>query len=302
MKYNSSDLAIIIPTINKKNIKIILHSIKQQTKKPGQAIFISNNKTNFISNKKFIFAYSKISNQIYQRNIGLNLINKKIKLILQLDDKFYLHKRAIENLIKEWNSADKDIAGIGIQSNFVYESFNKFNFLKLITLSGSSIPGKVLLSGFNNQLISKKNLINVDWLQGGLSSWRLKHVPNIFNRKFPHIKWSIVEDLIFSFHIKFKKKYGLQFNKGIKAYVIKGQKENYSYKQFFYRGFEYGRMHKVFVYINPKKLSKIAFFYSYIVSSILGILWCSLKFNKKLFFYLGRLRGIFANIKKIKVL
>ena len=221
---------------------------------------------------------------------------------MQLDDKFYLNNRAIENLIKEWNSAEDDVAGIGIESNFFYEEYKQFNFLKFLTLTGSKIPGKVLISGFNNKLISKKNLINVDWLQGGLSSWRLKYVPDIFNRNFPIIKWSIMEDLIFSFHIKSKKNYKLIFNKGIKAYVIKGQKENYSCRQFFYRGYEYGRMHKVFVYTNPKKLSKIAFFYSYIISSSLGILWCTLKINKKFFFYLGRLIGIFSNIKNIKVL
>ena len=72
--------------------------------------------------------------------------------------------------------------------------------------------------------------------------------------------------------------------------------------EYYYRGYEYARMHKVFVYINKKELSKFVFFYSYISSSLLGILWGSLKFDKKLFFYLGRLRGICANIKKIKVL
>ena len=94
MKYKSSDLAIIIPSINKKNVKKILKSIKKQTKKPCQTIFVFNSKTNFKSNKKFIFVYTKISNQVHQRNLGLKLMNKKIKLILQLDDKFYLHKNA----------------------------------------------------------------------------------------------------------------------------------------------------------------------------------------------------------------
>ena len=100
---------------------------------------------------------------------------------MQLDDKFYLHKKAIENLIKEWNDVGKDVAGIGIESNFVYENINKYIFLKYITLTGSNQPGKVLISGFNNKLVSQKNLKNVDWLQGGLSSWRLKYVPSIFN-------------------------------------------------------------------------------------------------------------------------
>ena len=202
MKYTSSDLAIIIPITNKKNVKKILFSIKKQTKKPGQTLFIFNSKTNFKSEKKIIFAHSKISNQVYQRNLGLKLINKKIKLILQLDDKFYLHKKAIENLIDEWNSLADNVAGIGIKSNFEYENVNKFKFLKYISLTVSNKPGKVLISGFNNKIISSKKFIDVDWLQGGLSSWKLKHIPNIFKRKFPLLKWSILEDLIFSYDVK----------------------------------------------------------------------------------------------------
>ncbi len=302
MKYKSSDLAIIIPSINKKNVKKILNSIKKQTKKPCQTIFVFNSKTNFKSNKKFIFVYTKISNQVHQRNLGLKLMNKKIKLILQLDDKFYLHKNAIENLIKEWNNSSDKVAGIGIKTNFKYENVNKFKLAKYVTLTGSNHPGKVLKSGFNNKLISSKKIIDVDWLQGGLSSWKLKHVPNIFNRRFPSIKWSILEDLIFSYDVKFNKKFELKMINSIKGFVIKQDKIDFNREELFYRGYEYAKMHKVFVNINYKNLSRIAFFYSYITSSFLGILWCSFKINKKIFFYIGRLAGLFANIKNIRVL
>ena len=302
MIYKSSDLAIIIPSINYQNIKTCLDSIKKQTKQVGQTIIVFDKENNFKSTKHIIFSHTNKSNQVFQRNHGLNLINKKIKLILQLDDKFYLHKKAIENLINEWNSADDNVAGIGIKSNFTYHNLDKFTFLKYITLTGYKQPGKVLISGFNTPLISKNNLTDVDWLQGGLSSWKLKHVPNIFNRSYPLVKWSIFEDLIFSFHIKFEKKLKLQMSSGRKAFVLKKTKENYSAIEYYRRGYEYAKMHKVFVYLNQKKLSKIAFFYSYIISSVGGVLWCSLNFSKKLLFYLGRLNGIFVNTKKIKVL
>ena len=162
-------------------------------------------KKKFRNTKKLLFSYTKYSNQVLQRTHGLSLINKKIKLILQLDDKFYLHKKAIENLINKWNTVGQNVAGIGIKSNIKNESTFKFSFLKYITLTGSNKPGKVLKSGFNTQPISKKTLKDVDWLQGGLSSWRLKLVPHIFSRKFPINKWSVLEDLIFSFNVKFQK-------------------------------------------------------------------------------------------------
>ena len=302
MIYRSSDLAIIIPSRNFQNIKICLNSIKNQTKKPGQTIIIFDKKQKFKSSKKIIFTYTNKSNQVLQRNHGLNLINKKIKLILQLDDKFYLDKKAIENLINEWNNAEDNVAGIGIKSNLIYDNIDRFNFLKYITLTGSAHAGKVLISGFNTPLISRNKLNDVDWLQGGLSSWKLKHVPNIFNRKYPIVKWSILEDLIFSFNVKYKKKLKLQFSSGIKAYTLKRKKENYSIREYYYRGYEYARMHKIFIFLNKSNLSKTAFFYSYLTSSIFGAIWYSFRFNIKLFFYLGRLNGIFANTKKIKVL
>ena len=302
MKFKSSELAIIIPSTNYTNAKICIKSIERQTKKPGQIIIVFNKKKKIKRKKNIIFSYTDKSNQVYQRNHALNLIKKKIKLILQLDDKFYLQDKAIENIINEWNKVNKDVAGIGIKSNFEYQNHNKFNFIKFITLTGSSKPGKVLVSGFNNKLISKDPMIDVDWLQGGLSTWRLKNVPNIYRRKFPIIKWSILEDLIFSFHIKFVKKKKLKMSNELNAFVIKSNIHDISIGEHYYRGYENARMHKVFVYMNSKKLSKIAFYYSYISSSSLGILWSLFVINKKIFFYLGRLKGIFANIKNIKVL
>ena len=59
MIYNSSDLAIIIPIANIKNIKKILSSIKQQTKKPGQSIFISKVKTNYKNSKNIYLLIQK---------------------------------------------------------------------------------------------------------------------------------------------------------------------------------------------------------------------------------------------------
>ena len=155
MNYKSSELAIIIPSKNYQNIKICLRSINNQTKKPGQTVIVFDKKKKFRNTKKLLFSYTKYSNQVLQRTHGLSLINKKIKLILQLDDKFYLHKKAIENLINKWNTVGQNVAGIGIKSNIKNESTFKFSFLKYITLTGSNKPGKVLKSGFNTQPISK---------------------------------------------------------------------------------------------------------------------------------------------------
>ena len=111
-----------------KYIKICLKSIKNQTKKPGQTVIVFDKKKKFRNTKKLLFSYTKYSNQVLQRTHGLSLINKKINLIIQLDDKFYLHKKAIENLINKWNTVGQNVAGIGIKSNIKNESTFKFSF------------------------------------------------------------------------------------------------------------------------------------------------------------------------------
>ena len=88
----------------------------------------------------------------------------------------------------------------------------------------------------------------------------------------------------------------------LKAYVIKNKKTNIKINDFYFRGFEYAKMQKIFVYTNPLTLSKIAYYYSYISSSCLGIIWTLFKFDKKIFFYFGRLAGMLADIKNIRVL
>jgi glycosyltransferase involved in cell wall biosynthesis len=55
MIYKSSDLAIIIPSINFQNIKTCLNSIKNQTKKPGQTIVVFNKKKQLKVVKKLFF-------------------------------------------------------------------------------------------------------------------------------------------------------------------------------------------------------------------------------------------------------
>ena len=47
MKYTSSQLAIIIPSVNTSNILKCINSIKRQTKKPGQTIIVFDKKKIF---------------------------------------------------------------------------------------------------------------------------------------------------------------------------------------------------------------------------------------------------------------
>tara|TARA_B110000503_G_C7143592_1_gene411948 strand:+ start:871 stop:1773 length:903 start_codon:yes stop_codon:yes gene_type:complete len=300
MKYKSDNLAIIIPSNNNLiNIRSCINSINNQTSKPGKVIVITNQKFILKNTKSTFYTYIKIKNQVHQRTHGLKFLPKKIKLILQLDDKFILDKRAIEHLIRNWNQSKKNVAGIGLLSNM--NELKRFYFWNLLTITDSSVPGKVLRSGFNTSFQSMNFSKQVDWLQGGLSSWRLEYIPFIFTRKFPNIKWSVCEDLIFSYYVKKKLNYDLRISRNSRAYLAKKNINRFE-KGYFYMGLEHARMLKVFVHLNKDNLSKILYYYSCLSSGFLGAFWFAVRFNKKSYYYLGRLRGIFSNIKDIKVL
>ena len=111
MKYTSSQLAIIIPSVNTSNILKCINSIKRQTKKPGQTIIVFDKKKNFQNKDNIIFSHTNKSNQVYQRNHGFR-VKKNIKLILQLV-KIMLHNKAIEDLIKDWNYYQKMLLELG---------------------------------------------------------------------------------------------------------------------------------------------------------------------------------------------
>ena len=60
MRYNSKNIAIIIPTNGIGNtLNKVLKSITTQTVKPGQVLIISTKKKIFNLKKNFIYIYSK---------------------------------------------------------------------------------------------------------------------------------------------------------------------------------------------------------------------------------------------------
>ena len=294
--FNKKNIAIIIPTLgNKIYLKKCLNSILRQKILPGQVIVVTTNKKKielkYIKKLNIKIIISKFKNQVYQRTLGLKYLNKNIKIILQLDDYVLLKRNSIKELLISWNKADNSIAGIGLNSDKKIP--NSFLF-HLLTLNLPVKEGEVLKNGFNTQYSNIKKEINVDWLKGGLSSYKLELVPNIFKRKFLIKNWSVCEDLVFSYNIK--KKYNLLVTPKAKVKIL-NKKRDLSNLEFFNREKIFSEHIKYFVLKNSR-LSLIKYYYSIVIMSLLGILYNLVIMNfKQISRYLGRLSGIFASFK-----
>ena len=290
----------IILTARKRNsvLNQTINAIYKQTVLPNQLIIVlaTKEKINFSTKIKTKVVYSKIKNQVYQRGLGLQFLNKNINVILQLDDKIILEKNSIKYLLSEWNKADKNVAGIGINpTNFIRPKSNLFHKL---TLTNSNIDGIVLPSGFVSGWNKTKKNKRMSWLNGGMTSWKLKLVPHIYNRKFPIIKWSVCEDLFFSY--KVAKKYKLILCSKSKAKIIP-KKEKEKIFESFYNGFIHAKILHSFVSQN-KSLSILLFYYSVFSSSIFGILINFFLLNiSKVFKFFGRLIGSFFIFSKKEI-
>ena len=282
-------LAIIL-TARKNNLilKRTINAIYKQTVLPKQLIIIlaENKKINFLKKIKTKVIYSKIKNQVYQRGLGLKFLDKNIDIILQLDDKIVLEKNSLKFLLEEWKKADENVAGIGINpKKYIRPNANLFHYL---TLTSSNIDGKILPSGFANGWSEVKKNKKMFWLNGGMTSWKLKLIPQIYNRKFPILKWSVCEDLFFSYNVS--KKYKLLLSSKSKAKIIlKGKKINFF--ESFYNGFVHAKVLHSFVSQN-KAFSIFLFYYAILSSSLIGIIINLIMFNfTNVFRFIGRLLG-----------
>ena len=294
--FNRKNIAIVIPTLgNKIYLTKCLNSISKQSILPSQVIVVTTGekkiKLNYIKKLNIKIIVSKFKNQVYQRTLGLKYLSKNIKIILQLDDYVLLKRNSIKELLISWNKADNSVAGIGLNSDKKIP--NSFLF-HLLTFNLPIKEGKVLKNGFNTQYSNIKKEINVDWLKGGLSSYKLKLVPSIFKRKFLFKNWSVCEDLAFSYNVK--QKYNLLVVSKARVRIL-NKKKYLSNSEYFNREKIFSEHIKYFVLKNSG-LSLIKYYYSIGIMSLFGILYNLVFMNfKQISRYLGRLSGIFVSYK-----
>ena len=298
-KYRSSDFAFLITSVGEKYLSNCVNSVLKQKDNPGQIIVSLPKKINYKNNSKNILVIkSNYHNQVYQRSLAKNFLKNKIKILIQLDCGFELCKNSFKDLIEFWSLQDKKVAGLGMIP--VDQRLPKINILQKVLLTNSSIPGKVLKSGYVSAWSNSTKTCEVEWLNGGCVSWRLDLCQDIFKRKYPMISWSVAEDLIYSFNKK--KKYKLIISNKLKIkYIVNDKNHVINIYKNFQRGFLHSKIIKNFV-SNDKRLTLIYYYYTTIFSSVIGILISILQINlNKLCLYFGRLIGGIVKTYKYKI-
>ena len=152
-----------------------------------------------------------------------------------------------------------------------------------------NLKGRVLSNGINIDYSDLKKDIEVMWLKGGLSSWRIKKNKKSQEHKYPLWKWSIYEDVEFCLKKNFKEK--LLVSHKSKAKIIERTKK-LGIKDLIYRGTMHTFSQKKIV---KKHFKNMTFFFLTVpflifFSLIVSIL--TLNFSKFIYNF-GRLRGFF---------
>ena len=213
--------------------------------------------------------------------------------MLQLDDSVLLAKDCIKNLIKSWNNADHSIKGIGL--NPIGRIFKPVSSIfQRLTLTNSNCEGIILSSGFAMGWNTHKKDFYSEWLNGGWVSWNLKKIRYLKKRKFPNIYWCVGEDVIMSL-LNYTSKCYLISHKS-KVSVLKKKRSNSMYKKFM-EGYLHSKITHSYVRMF-KRLSKTAFYYAILTSSILGAIKSIIRLNfKDTARFFGRFLGMFTFFK-----
>lgn len=287
MKNNSENIEIIITVIKKnKNLLRVLNSLSNQSYLPKKIIIVSFENLKKLKYKKLNIKIvkSKKKNQVFQRTLGLKHLSKTCDILLQLDERVILKKNALKNLNACWKTSKSNIVGIGLNPINVIDKYKGFFNIVFEKLGFS---GKILNNGINIRYSNLQENKEVDWLKGGLSSWRIKKIPHIHKRRFPMWEWSVGEDVEFSLSIRKKQKLIVCSNS--KASFLK-QNTILNNQTFKKRGY----LHSLSAKRISRKIYSNKFFFSLnsLIIILLSLFFYSITLNMpKIFYSIGRLKG-----------
>jgi len=298
MIYNTSDLAVIIPTKDRpKHVKRHLQSLADQDCDLGRVIVVDSG----LNIEEIVLSFKdrlpveyvrSESGQVRQRNLAISLLDESTKLVASMDDDVTYHKGAISEMIHFWNSIEPETAGVGF--NIVYQSKNNPNLLYRI-LSKFNRPGGVKKSGECMPFVNLHSDIKVQWLSGGATVWKCEILQTYkHNNYILDLKWAVCEDSIYSYSIG--KKFHLMACSSSKVQIEDDIVNEKSINFYKYRGKVRYSMRLYFVLIN-RELSKILFFLNQLFFMIKLLIKVLIFLDiKYLYNLLGTIKGILTNI------
>lgn len=274
-------ISFIIPTKNRpENLRKCLQGLADQNEHVQKVIVVATGEdvqdvVGFFKNTLRVqYIYSETSGQIYQRNLGIDALDKDAELVGFFDDDVIVQKEALKNILNfisyRYENNDK-LIGVGFNIINKSSSDDEAGSIKkkLIYLFRSYEQGKVTKSGLNTSIWNVKNDIQTQWLGGGYTIW-VKQILEEFKQSEIATNWAIGEDLRFSY--KIGKKYNLYICASAKI-IDDGANSIYN---TYYHDYKKTISQLIFIY-NHNEFSYSRYF-CYVVGLIVFNI---LSFNKK---------------------
>jgi len=196
---------VLVPTKDRPDqIKSLLQSLADQEEQAGRIIIVASgqdiNQTvnEFSGTLPIDYVHTLETGQIRQRNIGIRKLDARTPLVASIDDDIVFDPWAIKEIVRFWNHAPADTAGVGF--NIVNGPSSRSSKLAKLLLLNHPEPGRVLISGVTTPISNLHHDIRSQWLNGGSTVWRQDILVNHPHKEI-NTKWAIGEDLIFSYPI-----------------------------------------------------------------------------------------------------
>jgi hypothetical protein len=256
------NLAIVITTRNRReNLETLLNSIVLNSLQPNFVSIVSSGESvidlidKYSKKINIIHKHVVISGQVYQRNIGVEALQKNIDLVAFLDDYVILDKNFIRECVSSFTQISDKIVGMGMTVTNIKQKNPKLITLRRFIKNYSTKGGSVLVSGSTTPYQDLPKFSPSEWLNG-TSVWR-SYILTEFRHPDMSGSYSAYEDLIFSYEVG--KKYDLCTNRDLK---ISYSDRILSPRNYFNRAFV-SNLHKLYFIEKNNNLSKFWFYVNY---------------------------------------
>ena len=297
MKIFSSEIAIVCPTKNQhRNVDRLLVSLRQQTQKPFQIIICESGLSKpdiikkHLNDLNIVYLNSPKMGQVLQRNYAYRHLDKKIKVVINMDDDITLCHDSLEKFLLCWN-IEKDKTGLplgGMSFNIVDAEIPKYSIFRKLFYMSVSEKGGVSDSGYAATYFPVSEVMNTKWLVGGVTGWARSLIENHDHPIDFSTRWAVCEDLIYSYPL----------HRSHRLLVAKDARVNHnqtysemSLKRGIYYGLSQVVMRFYFVSIN-EDLSKPLFLWM-TLGQLLGYMLMGVRGDRRsLGFFLGGMKGL----------
>jgi glycosyltransferase involved in cell wall biosynthesis len=205
-----SKIDIIIATKDRPDyLNILLKSLVDSSEHISEIIIVSSGVPvdyvikNYLKVLNINYIKSSISNQSYQKKLGVDSLTPNDNWVLFLDDDVIVPPSTVSLLVSKYlsNQTYENVCGFGLSlSNNSSKSmpFILRIFLSLVGLY-SSKPGKILRSGHAQEYKNSTREVKTQWLNG-LSIWE-KKVAKSYKPINTEESYSAYEDVNFSYQV-----------------------------------------------------------------------------------------------------